>query len=62
MSPSDSGLSLESEPLDLAGSSISSLDLDVELADGSNSGSASGDLAVDFEADEEFQLSPSGIG
>lgn len=62
MSPSDSGLSLESEPLDLAGSSISSLDLDVELADGSKSGSASGDLAVDFEADEEFQLSPSGIG
>jgi hypothetical protein len=62
MSPSDSGLSLESEPLDLAGSSISSLDLDVELADGSNSGSKSGDLAVDFEADEEFQLSPSGIG
>ena len=62
MSPSDSGLSLESEPLDLAGSSISSLDLDVELAAGSDSGSASGDMAVDFEADEEFQLSPSGIG
>ncbi|MDA9777389.1 helix-turn-helix domain-containing protein [Rubripirellula sp.] len=62
MSPSDSGLSLESEPLDLAGSSISSLDLDVELGEGSNSGSKSGDLAVDFEADEEFQLSPSGIG
>lgn len=60
MSPSDSGLSLESEPLDLAGSSISSLDLDEELAGGS--GSASGDIAVDFEADEEFQLSPSGIG
>jgi len=62
MSPSDSGLSLESEPLDLAGSSISSLDLDDEIAGGSNSGSKSGDIAVDFEADEEFQLSPSGIG
>jgi hypothetical protein len=36
--------------------------LDVELGEGSNSGSKSGDLAVDFEADEEFQLSPSGIG
>ena len=61
-SPSDSGLSLDNEPLDLAGSSISSLDLDMELGDGSKSGSKSGDLAADFEADEEFQLSPSGIG
>jgi excisionase family DNA binding protein len=64
MSPSDSGLSLESEPLDLAGSSISALDLGAELSDGSGSGSdpgGSGSL-VDFQADEEFQLSPSGIG
>lgn len=82
MSPSDSGLSLESEPLDLAGSSISALDLGAELGDGSGTGSgqsgsgrsgsgsgpgsslvpgdASGS-AVDFQADEEFQLSPSGV-
>ncbi len=66
MSPSDSGLSLESEPLDLAGSSISALDLGAELGEGSDasapgSGSGSGSM-VDFQADEEFQLSPSGIG
>ncbi|MEZ6092266.1 MAG: helix-turn-helix domain-containing protein [Pirellulaceae bacterium] len=69
VSPSDSGLSLESEPLDLAGSSISALDLggDVAATPGSAPGSSgraggsSGSL-VDFKADEEFQLSPSGIG
>ncbi len=64
MSPSDSGLSLEAEPLDLAGSSISALDLAVD-ADGSGkgskkSGSGSGSL-VDFRADQEFNLSPSGV-
>jgi hypothetical protein len=66
MSPSDSGLSLESEPLDLAGSSISALDLGAELSDGGSSGSGGGlgsdGSAVDFQADEEFQLSPSGVG
>lgn len=63
MSPSDSGLSLESEPLDLAGSSISALDLGAELSDGgSGSGSGSDGSLVDFQADEEFQLSPSGVG
>ena len=68
MSPSDSGLSLESEPLDLAGSSISSLDLGAELVDGSGSGigsgigSNSGGSLADFDAGEEFQLSPSGVG
>ncbi|MEZ6089217.1 MAG: helix-turn-helix domain-containing protein [Pirellulaceae bacterium] len=67
MSPSDSGLSLESEPLDLAGSSISSIDLSNDVSSGgsgSQPGSrvgSSGSL-VDFKADEEFQLSPSGIG
>lgn len=62
MSPSDSGLSLESEPLDLAGSSISALDLGGDAgASPSKGGSGSGSL-VDFEADEEFQLSPSGVG
>lgn len=63
MSPSDSGLSLESEPLDLAGSSISALDLGAELTDGSGSGSGGGSGSlVDFQADEDFQLSPSGVG
>ncbi len=67
MSPSDSGLSLESEPLDLAGSSISALDLGAELSDGGSSGSgggagSGGGSGVEFEADEEFQLSPSGVG
>ncbi len=66
MSPSDSGLSLESEPLDLAGSSISALDLGAELSDGGSSGSGrgsgSGGSSVDFQDDEEFQLSPSGVG
>ncbi|QDS90536.1 Helix-turn-helix domain protein [Rosistilla ulvae] len=69
MSPSDSGLSLEGEPVDLGGSSISAIDLSSELSDpalGSGSGSgrgpgSSGSL-VDFKADEEFQLSPGGIG
>ncbi len=65
MSPSDSGLSLESEPGDFAGSGISALDLGAELADGSGIGSSSGGgsgSVVDFQADEEFQLSPSGLG
>ncbi|MGI9470374.1 MAG: helix-turn-helix domain-containing protein [Rubripirellula sp.] len=67
MSPSDSGLSLESEPLDLAGSSISALDLGAELSEGGSSGSGVGSSGgsgsmVDFQADEEFQLSPSGVG
>jgi hypothetical protein len=67
MSPSDSGLSLESEPLDLAGSSISALDLGAELSEGGSSGSGSGvaegeESAIDFQSDEEFQLSPSGVG
>lgn len=60
MSPSDSGLSLESEPLDLAGSSISALDLGGEIAEGGSSGGGSGSM-VDFAADEDFQLSPSGV-
>ncbi len=70
MSPSDSGLSLESEPLDLAGSGLSALDLGAELNDGSGIGSGKGSSGkldksgsgVDFESDEEFQLSPSGVG
>lgn len=62
MSPSDSGLSLENEPLDLAGSSISALDLgNAPISSPSAGGSGSGSL-VDFQADEEFQLSPSSVG
>lgn len=58
MSPSDSGISLEDEPLDLAGSGISGLDL---ASDGSDVGSPSGaGSGVDFAQGEEFQLSPSG--
>lgn len=57
MSPSDSGISLESEPLDLAGSSISSLDLAAEI------GSGVGQSGVGSNpGGEDFQLSPSGIG
>lgn len=62
MSPSESGLSLEDEPLDLAASGISGLDLAGEGSDVENespSASASGSL-VDFQQDEEFQLTPSG--
>lgn len=58
MSPSDSGISLESEPLDLAGSSISALDLAAELGSGIGSG-ASG--IGSSPGAEDFQLSPSGL-
>ncbi len=57
MSPADSGISLEDEPLDLAASGISGLDL---AADGSDPGISGSGSAVDFQQDEEFQLSPSG--
>ncbi len=72
MSPSDSGLSLEDEPLDLAGTGISGLDLGAEIASGSGSGSASAvgsgsgisglgsGALIDFQQGEEFQLTPSG--
>jgi excisionase family DNA binding protein len=65
MSPSDSGLSLEDEPLDLAGTGISGLDLGSE-GSGSDvggsdpkSGVGSGISGIDFAAAEDFQLSPS---
>jgi hypothetical protein len=56
-SPSDSGLNLEEEPLDLAGSSVSSLELpeDDDLIDLEDLDS--GEAAV--QADEDFQLAPS---
>ena len=63
MSPSDSGISLEDEPLDLAASGISGLELAVE-ASGSDVSGVSGisgvGSGVDVKKDEEFQLSPSG--
>jgi hypothetical protein len=71
MSPSDSGLSLEDEPLDLAGTGISGLDLGGEVASGSGSGSggAAGSASglgsgalIDFQQGEEFQLTPSSGG
>jgi excisionase family DNA binding protein len=59
VSPSDSGLSLDDEPLDLAGSGISGLDLGGE-GSGVKKPSASGSGSlVDFQQDQEFQLSPS---
>ena len=64
MSPSDSGISLEDEPLDLAGSGISGLDLAAEGSDaGSGVGSAVGSglgSGIEINQGEEFQLSPSG--
>jgi len=69
MSPSDSGLSLEDEPLDLAGTGISGLDLGAEVSgSGSGVGSASGisglgsGALIDFQQGEEFQLTPSSGG
>jgi hypothetical protein len=60
MSPSDSGISLEDEPLDLAGSGISGLDLAAEGSDASASGVSAGS-GIDFSQSEEFQLSPAGV-
>ena len=65
MSPSDSGLSLEDEPLDLAGTGISGLDLGAELAADPSAGSKSSASNVSgigaslVDQDEEFQLTPS---
>lgn len=58
-SPSDSGLNLEEEPLDLAGSSVSSLELpeDEDLLDLEDLESEPSAAAA--QADEDFQLAPS---
>lgn len=68
MSPSDSGLSLEDEPLDLAGTGISGLDLGAELAADPASSSkissisnVSGIGAGLVDQNEEFQLTPSSV-
>lgn len=60
MSPSDSGISLEDEPLDLAGSGISGLDLAAEGSDANASGVSGAGSGIEFSQGEEFQLSPSG--
>ncbi len=61
MSPSDSGISLEDEPLDLAGSGISGLDLAAEGSDAAGSAVGSGvGSGIEISQGEEFQLSPSG--
>jgi hypothetical protein len=59
-SPSDSGLNLEEEPLDLAGSSVSSLELpeDEDLLDLEDL-EAEPEAAAPLQADEDFQLAPS---
>jgi len=59
-SPSDSGLNLEEEPLDLAGSSVSSLELpeDEDLLDLEDL-EAESEAAAPAQADEDFQLAPS---
>lgn len=58
-SPSDSGLNLEEEPLDLAGSSVSSLELpeDEDLLDLEDLEAEP--AAAPVQADEDFQLAPS---
>jgi excisionase family DNA binding protein len=60
MSPSDSGISLEDAPLDLAAQSgISGLDLAVEAGTQKGASASGSGSLVDFQQDEEFQLSPS---
>jgi excisionase family DNA binding protein len=60
MSPADSGISLEDEPLDLAASGISGLDLASEGSDAASGVGSGVGSAVNFQQDEEFQLSASG--
>ncbi|MCL4206328.1 MAG: hypothetical protein KJ000_27920 [Pirellulaceae bacterium] len=61
-SPSDSGLNLEEEPMDLAGSSVSSLELpeDDDIIDLDDL-DAGADEATQLKADEDFQLAPSAM-
>jgi hypothetical protein len=60
--PSDSGLSLEDDALEIDGSNISGLNLGSDIGGGSDipgGGSGAGLSNVDFSAAEDFQLSPS---
>jgi hypothetical protein len=63
LSPTDSGLSLEEEPLDLGGSSVESLELpeDDEIISLESEG-ADPDNATLLKADNEFLLSPGDSG
>lgn len=54
LAPSDSGISLEEEPLDLGGSGVDSLELPEEAMLG---GEADRDEATQLKVDNEFQLS-----
>jgi len=59
LSPSDSGLSLEEEPLDLGGSGVESLELpEDEEVISLESEAADPDQATQLKADNEFLLSP----
>jgi excisionase family DNA binding protein len=61
-SPSDSGLNLEEEPMDLAGSSVSSLELpeDDDIIDLDDLDDM-GDDSPEVKADEDFQLTASAV-
>lgn len=59
-SPGDSGISLEDDSLGLAGSGISGLDLSDAGSDPGSGVSGGLGSGVDFQQDEDFQLSPSG--
>ena len=60
LSPSDSGLNLEEAPVDLAGSSVSNLELPEDDEVALDELDVGPDEATKLRADEEFQLEPSG--
>jgi hypothetical protein len=57
--PTDSGLNLEEEPLDMGGSSISSLELPEDESIELDSGAFEGEPAQNLKKDEDFLLTPS---
>lgn len=58
-SPTDSGLNLEEEPLDMGGSSISSLELPEDESIELDAGAFEGEPAANLKKDEDFLLTPS---
>jgi excisionase family DNA binding protein len=58
-SPTDSGLNLEEEPLDMGGSSISSLELPEDESIELDSGAFDAEPAQNLKKDEDFLLTPS---
>jgi hypothetical protein len=58
-SPTDSGLNLEEEPLEMGGSSISSLELPEDESIELDSGAFDGEPAQNLKKDEDFLLTPS---